>query len=81
MRSSGSGLSSRSCARYSWPELLARVFSVDVLKCHICGSRRRWISAITEGPTIARILEYLGLESVSPSPAPARAPPQLDLVY
>jgi hypothetical protein len=54
---------------------------VDVLKCHVCGSRRRWISAITEGPVISRILEHLGLESVAPTPAPARPPPQLELVY
>jgi len=80
-RSSKGGCASRPCARYSWPELLARVFSVDVLKCHVCGSRRRWISAITEGPVISRILEHLGLESVAPTPAPARPPPQLELVY
>ena len=69
------------CSRYSWAELLRRVFSVDVLKCLKCGSRRRWIAAITEPDVISRILEHLGLESVLPTPAPARASPQLELVF
>jgi hypothetical protein len=53
--------------------------AVDVLKCPVCGSRRRWIAAITQGETIVRILEHLGLESVAARPAPPRAPPQLEL--
>ena len=60
---------------------MQRVFSVDVLKCHVCGSRRRWIAAITERDVITRILEHLGLESTLPTPAPARASPQLELVF
>ena len=69
------------CHRYTWAELLQRVFAVDVLKCSVCGSRRRWIAAITEPDAIRRILEHLGLESVAPAPAPARAPPQLELAW
>ncbi|MCB9915598.1 MAG: transposase [Planctomycetes bacterium] len=61
---------SRPCARYSWAELMQRVFAVDVLKCARCGSRRRWIAAITQQETIVRILERLALESVAPPPAP-----------
>ena len=60
---------------------MARVFSVDVLRCHLCGSRRRWIAAITEADVIARILEHLGLPSSLPTPAPARPPPQLEFAY
>jgi hypothetical protein len=60
--------------------------SVDVLKCSICGSRRRWIAAhfsIAEagGETIVRILEHLGLESVAAAAAPPRAPPQRELAW
>jgi hypothetical protein len=65
--------------RYSWAELMQRVFFVDVLKCAVCGSRRRLIAAITRGEAIVRILEHLGLEGHAPPPAPARAPPQLEL--
>ena len=72
---------SRPCARYSWPELMQRVFAADVLKCTRCGSRRRWIAAITQRETLVRILEHLGLESVAPPPAPPRAPPQLELSW
>jgi len=60
---------------------MQRVFAADVLKCPKCGSRRRWIAAITERKGIERILEHLGLESALPRPAPARASPQLELVY
>ena len=68
-------------SRYLWPELMRRVFAIDVLKCHVCGSRRRWIAAITEAAVITKILERLGLESVLPTPTPARPPPQLELVF
>jgi len=35
----------------------------------------------TEGALYEVLLEHLGLESVPPSPAPARPPPQLELVF
>jgi hypothetical protein len=80
-RGSGSKSSVGPCSRYTWPELMRRVFSVDVLKCAKCGSRRRWIAAITSPEVIVRVLEYLGLASVMPTPAPARASPQGELVF
>ena len=67
------------CHRYSWAELMKRVFGQDVLTCPRCGSRRRWIAAITAAGAIVRILEHLSLPSVPPTPAPPRAPPQLEL--
>ncbi len=77
-RSGGCGSDSPSATglrdRYSWAALLQRVFSVGVLKCADCGSRRRWVAAITRGKMSIRILEHLGLESRAPSPAPAHAP-------
>jgi len=54
---------------------------LDVLKCAKCGSRRRWIAAIASPEVIVRVLEYLGLASVMPTPAPARASPQGELVF
>jgi Putative transposase len=75
------GSAGEACSRYSWSQLMRRVFAVDVLKCEKCGSRRRWISAITERKVIVRILEHLGLESDAPTPAPARAPPQMELGF
>jgi hypothetical protein len=32
--------------RYAWPELLRRVFAVDVLRCGVCGGRRKLIAQI-----------------------------------
>ncbi len=61
--------------------MMKRVFEVDVLKCTNCGSKRRWISAITEPDVIRRILEHLDLPSIAPTPAPPRAPPQLELGF
>jgi hypothetical protein len=77
----GTGGAGRPCSKYSWSELLARVFRVDALKCSRCGSRRRWIAAITNGDAIVRILEHLALPSIAPIPAPPRAPPQMELGF
>ena len=71
----------RPCNRYSWPELMARVFAVDVLRCGKCRSRLKWIAAITEANVIARILAHLKLESAVRVPMPARPPPQAELAY
>ena len=73
---SGKGSATRPCSKYSWSELMERVFSVDVLRCANCGSRRRWIAAITQAEVIIRILEHLKLPSSAPEPMPARSPPQ-----
>ena len=71
----------RPCNRYSWPELMARVFAVDVLRCGKCRSRLKWIAAITEANVIARILAHLKLECAVRVPMPARPPPQAELAY
>ena len=80
-RREGAADDSRPCFRYTWSELLARVFAVDVLRCPACGSRRRWISAITEAEVIERILSHLGIDTEPPIPAPARPPPQEPLPF
>jgi len=56
-------------------------FAIDVLKCPVCGSRRRWTSTITEREVIERILSHLGLDTELPTPAPARPPPQEPLPF
>ena len=67
--------------RYLWSELMLRVFGVDVLRCMRCGSRRRLVSLITERTVIVRILAHLALPTDPPPVQPARAPPQLELVF
>jgi hypothetical protein len=62
--------------RYSWAELLRRVFLIDVLTCPHCKGRRRLLSGIFEPAAIARILTHLGLSAAPPELAQARPPPQ-----
>jgi hypothetical protein len=67
--------------RYSFAELMKRVFRIDVLKCATCGSERRWIAAITSGEAISKILDHLDLPSVVTHPAPLRVPPQVEFEF
>ena len=66
---------------YSWPELMRRVFDVDVLRCSYCGSRRRLIALITQPEVIRRILSHLGISLHPPFLAPARSPPEPALPF
>ena len=63
--------------RYSWAELLKRVFAVDVLRCGNCAGRRQVIALITDPDPIHRILTHLGLAAQPPPIAPARPLPEL----
>ena len=58
---------------YTWAELMARAFLIDVLDCPRCHGRMRVISTIEDPKVIRRILEHLGLPTEIPSPAPARS--------
>lgn len=81
-RPRGEGFSAAACStRYSWAELMRRVFAIDVLRCHACGSRRRIIALITQQGIVRRILEHLGLPADPPPVAPARVPPQPALPF
>jgi cell division septation protein DedD len=60
--------------RLTWPELMQRVFSIDVLRCPECGSSMRIIAEIHPPDTTRAILECLGL----PIRAPPLAPPEPD---
>jgi hypothetical protein len=63
-------------ARYSWAELMQRVFLLDVLTCHRCGGPRKVLAAIFDPDSIARILTHLGLPTEPPQLAKARSPPE-----
>ena len=62
--------------RYTWAQLMKRVFKLDVLQCPICSKgRRKLIAFITEAEVIRAILACLDLPADPPHPAPARWPP------
>ena len=64
---------------YTWSQLMARIFAVDVLECPRCGGRMRILAAI-EDPAVARkILDCLGLPSRPPPLAPARRNRHLEI--
>ena len=67
--------------RYSWAELMRRVYLVDVLRCPHCGGERKVLAFLTDPNVIAKILAHLGLPTQSPHVAPARAPPQSELHF
>ncbi len=67
--------------RYSFAELMKRVFRIDALNCAVCGSERRWIAAITSGEAITKILDHLELPSAVIQPSPPRAPPQAEFEF
>jgi hypothetical protein len=59
---------------YSWPDLMRRVFSVDVLECPRCkASPMRILAAIHPPEATRKILEHLGLPARPPPLAPASA--------
>jgi Putative transposase len=59
--------------RWSWAQLLQRVFALDIARCPFCqqGSLRI-IAAITQGEVIRKILRHLKLAADPPLIAPAR---------
>ena len=67
--------------RVPWAQLLRRVFLVDVLRCAGCGGRRQLVAQVTDPVAIQGILEHLGLAPDEFGPAPARAPPELDIEW
>ena len=64
--------------RYSWAELLRRVFLIDVLACPSCGGRRRLLAAIHDPGSIRRVLVAMGLPTEAPVLAGPRGPPDVD---
>ena len=62
-----------------WATLLKRVHKVDILDCPRCHGRLKLLAAISDPPSVKKILEQLKLPSEPPCPAPARAPPQTEM--
>jgi len=63
-------------ARYLWAALLARIYEVLPLVCPHCGAEMRLIAAITDKPSIERILSHIGEPRRPPRVTPARGPPE-----
>ena len=61
--------------RFSWADLLRRVYLIDVLTCPHCSGKRTVLAFLTEPIAIRRILDHLGLPTEAPRVASARAPP------
>ncbi len=80
-KADGAGPKDAQLSRYSWAELMRRVFGVDVLACPRCKGRCKVIALIHQPDVIVAILECLGLESSRPAISPARAPPQLEFEF
>jgi len=55
-----------------WPQLLARTFAVDVLRCDKCGGRRKLTAFIVASKEASEILDRLGIQERAPPPEPAR---------
>jgi len=68
-------------SRYSWAELMRRVFLLEVLVCPSCHGRRRVLAGIFAADAIRKILTHLGLPCDAPEVAPARPPPQARLPW
>ncbi len=67
--------------RRLWSEAMKRGLDLDVLNCGFCGIRREVLKCITDPKLIDRILTHLGLKTVLPEVAPARAPPGSELLF
>jgi hypothetical protein len=63
----------RRSRRLSWPELMRRVFAIEVLECPRCGGAMKILAAIHPPETTAAILACLGLPTRAPPTEPARA--------
>ncbi|MCP5021542.1 MAG: hypothetical protein GY930_07170 [bacterium] len=66
---------------YRWPELIARVFNEDVLRCPNCRGHRTLLTAITDPFAIRRILAHFGLPTEVTPLEPPCPPPEHDLPW
>ncbi|MCP3986091.1 MAG: transposase [bacterium] len=68
---------SRPSRYYNWPELMRRVFEIDVLKCPRCkAGPMRILAAIHPPSTTEAILKSLGLPTRAPPISPAQPLPE-----
>lgn len=60
-------------AKYSWSQLLARSFNIDMNKCPSCGSENfKVVAVIEDKEVISKILTHIGLQPRAPPIAPAK---------
>ena len=71
----------RQCRNYSWAELMARAFEMDVLECPNCSGPMRLVATIMERDIIRAILRSMGLPADSPPLAPAKPSSQTDFEF
>jgi len=57
---------------FAWPQLLARTFAVDVLRCDRCGGRRKLSAFIVSSKEACDLLDRLGIRERAPPPEPPR---------
>jgi hypothetical protein len=57
---------------HSWSKMLARVFKIDVTHCPSCGGPLLPICKVTDGDSIRRYLEHIGVDYRPPPRAPPR---------
>jgi hypothetical protein len=69
-----------SSARIRWAVLLARIYEVLPLLCPACGGSMKFLAFLTDPPVLCAILLHLDLPHKPPPLAPARAPPQTELL-
>ena len=74
------GPTARPSSRIPWADLLKRTFGVDLLTCTRCGGKRRVVACVFSSIVTAEILAHLGLPAHPRPLAPARDPPQRELV-
>jgi hypothetical protein len=60
--------------------LLARIYDVLPLLCPACGGSMKILAFLTDPPVLSAILLHLDLPHRPPPLAPARDPPQRDLL-
>lgn len=60
--------------RYTWSQLLRRVFQIDVTTCIACGGPMVILAFITDPAVIFPILEHLGLPTAPLAPSTQRNP-------
>jgi hypothetical protein len=66
----------RRCTR-SWARLIARVHQADPLTCRKCGAKLTLVAYFTDGVSIRRILDHLGLSTAPQDRTPPHEPPDI----
>ena len=66
--------------RRRWAQLLAHVYEVHPLQCPSCHGEMRILAFLTDPTVVRPILRHLRIPEHPPPIAPARAPPQTELL-